>query len=199
MTTKKKAVSTDQITGWVHRNFDGDYKISFNADGEIVIEGSIMLNNHELKGLPYKFASVSGNFSIGGYRPQDKIISQPTYAIETLKGCPDTVGGIFNCAFCHKLKSLEYGPRKAGRYFCNNCDLTSLQHIAMEITEGEVKAYGNNDLIDIAVLEAVKGLAAADLDFCSDFMYGSDSYKRLCNENKIYGYRYSDGPSVASF
>lgn len=69
----------------------------------------------------------------------------------------------------------------------------------MEITEGEVKAYGNNDLIDIAVLEAVKGLATADLDFCSDFMYGSDSYKRLCNENKIYGYRYSDGPSVASF
>lgn len=185
MSAKKKAVSHETIVEWVHENFDGEYTVNFNADDEIVIDGSCLLNNHDLKELPYKFASVSGDFSIGGRRYHENVSVKPCFAINTLKNCPDTVGGIFNCSFCDALTSLEFGPKSCARYFCNNCNLGSLNHIASVITDGEIKAFGNNKLIDIDAVQRIKDLKVVDVDYCSDFLYASPAFQRLLAENKI--------------
>jgi len=74
----------------------------------------------DLEGI--EFGKVDGDFIISGN------------LIKSLQGCPETVGGNFNCSSNKNLKSLEFGPKYVGAdYLCYECSLESLEGSPEEI------------------------------------------------------------------
>ena len=91
-----------------------DYKIN-KEDGSIFIEGDVKLWGLKLTKIPFNFSEVTGDFECEYNR------------LESLVGCPRTVGGDF---LCHenKLTTLEGAPRTVGgKFVCTNMYLTSLK------------------------------------------------------------------------
>lgn len=87
---------------------------TINDDGSIDVDGSVYLNEMDLKKLPLKFNRVSGSF----HCDNNKLI--------TLEGAPKWVGRTFYC-FDNQLTSLEGAPEEVGGYFnCQHNQLTSL-------------------------------------------------------------------------
>lgn len=179
-------VTANEIIYWVKENFSGDYIIELTDKLEIIIKGSCMLHNSELKKLKYKFLKVDGDFNIGGHS-MDQTSLPLNYKLETLENCPDEVTGHFACPLCENLKSLVGGPKIVGKnYKVSHCDLRTLDGIANKVG-GYIKAYCNENLNDITALKSSE-FKKADLEYCSERLYNSDDYLDLCVKGKIvYG------------
>jgi hypothetical protein len=97
---------------------------SINSDGLVDVDGCVDLSFKKLTELPLKFGKVTGDFDCGGFFENNKLT--------TLKGCPNTVGGWFDCRD-NKLTSLEFCPRSVGtNFYCrwNNIrEFTGLKYI----------------------------------------------------------------------
>jgi hypothetical protein len=79
---------------------------TINPDGTVDVDGNVNLRSMELKKIPLKFGSVSGNFDCSHNE------------LNGLEGAPNRVGGNFYCAF-NKLISLEGGPKEVvGEFWC---------------------------------------------------------------------------------
>ena len=90
-------------------------KYKINSNGSIDVDGSVTLNNIGVKQLPLKFNTVSGDFIC------------TSESLTTLEGCPQTVGGVFNCSRNFELSSLVGGPTSVGSmYFCFSSSLLNL-------------------------------------------------------------------------
>lgn len=112
----EKWLITQQITGYTIQpdltiNVDGNADIGLNGTLD---EGYLM--------LPYKFGKVTGMFNVAGG------------ALESLKNCPDWVGGDFG-AHHNDLKSFVDSPRivLGNGLFGFNVDVTSLEGLPGEI------------------------------------------------------------------
>ena len=112
----KKQANNANIEAWCDKMGIQNYTI--NSKGEIDVNGSVWLNNVDIKELPYKFGYVDKSFSL---RECKNLIS--------LKNCPDIVGVQFSCSKCIKLESLEGCPKEVGwNFYCNKCiSLNSLK------------------------------------------------------------------------
>jgi hypothetical protein len=87
---------------------------TINEDGTVDVNGDVDLSDKGLIEIPIKFGEVKGNFDVS----HNKLLS--------LKNCPSEVGGEFKCSYNRQLSSLKWGPKRAKDYFCNRCDLNSL-------------------------------------------------------------------------
>lgn len=72
--------------------------------------------------IPIRFGTVRGSFHL-----------KDNKQVNSLRGCPETVGGDFFCSF-NGLTSLEYSPTEVrGRYNCNLNPLKSLEGCTQNI------------------------------------------------------------------
>ena len=105
----KKHTNNAEIVAWCEEMSIKNYTI--NSQGEIDVNGSVNLNNTDIKELPYKFGTVTGLFNVGD---NQNLIS--------LKNCPDKVNKYFRCSYCPKLESLEGCPKVVGEvFYCSDC------------------------------------------------------------------------------
>lgn len=106
------------IKKWLDEYNIKNYTI--NDDLTIDVKGEVNLRGFIDKKLPdyIQFRNISVCF---------KIMDCPN--LESLEGCPQKVGGNFDCRYCEKLKSLRGCPEEVGASFaCNGCSkLTSLE------------------------------------------------------------------------
>ena len=125
---KKQSLKAD-IKTWCEEM--GIQKYTINSKGEIDVNWNVDLRYSDFEELPYKFAKVTGYFSV-----------MMCLNLKTLKNCPDEVGGYFSCYYCSKLFSLEGCPKKVGKFFnCGNC--------GREFTEKEVKSLCKVNVIHL--------------------------------------------------
>lgn len=103
----------DPVTEEKHES--SDYTIT--ADGTVQMHAGLARFRSTSNGiLPVQFSYADGDFLV------------PEMGLTTLKGCPPTVNGDFDCSY-NKLKSLIHGPRDVGyNYDCSHNQLTSLEH-----------------------------------------------------------------------
>ena len=102
------------------------------------------------------------NYSTGNLYLTDKKLT-------SLKGCPKTILGDFDCDQNH-LESLLYGPTEVkGHYFCSNNKLITLKGAPIEIGMGQRGGFfcDHNEL--------------TSLEYCPERMNGSI----YCNDNNI--------------
>ena len=111
----KKGISVQgQIQIFLDENKIKKYTI--NKDNSITVKGDVWILK-KYKKLPVKFKMVSGLFYIGGC------------GLETLDGCPETVGEIFNCSD-NKLTNLKYMPKRIeGKIILSGNPLESIADI----------------------------------------------------------------------
>jgi len=102
-----------------------------NGDGTIDVDGSVFIGGPRIiNRLPLKFGKVTGYFFIHKNK------------LTTLEGCPQEVGGEFNCSN-QELTSLEGSPIKVGGNFnCSNNKLVSLEGGPKEVG-GHFWCYDN--------------------------------------------------------
>jgi hypothetical protein len=124
-----------------------------NGDGTIDVDGGVFIGGPRIiNRLPLKFGKVTGWFFIEKNK------------LTTLEGCPQEVGGEFNCSD-NQLITLEGAPIKVGGDFdCSNNKLVSLEGGPKEVG-GHFWCYDNK-------LTSLKG---------------SPSYVNSfgCNDNKL--------------
>lgn len=100
-----------QIEKWLKEHNITNYTI--NDDLTIDVDGYVDLIEYEEKHLPdyIQFRKVTKYFYIDN-----------SPKLETLKGCPQEVGGSFYCYDCPNLESLKGGPKEVGIDFsCSGC------------------------------------------------------------------------------
>ena len=123
----KKHTNNVEIESWCDEVGIKNYTI--NSQGEIDVDGDVILRRSDLKELPYKFGRVSGDFNISYNRN-----------IKSFKNCPHFVGDSFLCSYCPQLESLEGCPKVIRQFFiCEECnkvkfsreDISSLCKIKM--------------------------------------------------------------------
>ena len=114
---KQQSLKVD-MEAWCEEMRIKNYTI--NSQGEIDVDGNVMLYKKDLKELPYKFGTINGFFDISG---------NPN--LTSLKNCPNKLGNYFSCSGCHKLDSLEGCPIYVEwNFYCYDCK--------KEFTEEEV-------------------------------------------------------------
>ena len=107
----KKQTNKAEIEAWCDEMVTIE-NYNVNSQGEIDVDGDVILVGTTFKELPYKFGKVNGCFDIGYNK---NLIS--------LKNCPnEIVKGYFNCEGCTNLDSLKGCPEKVGSdFFCGKC------------------------------------------------------------------------------
>lgn len=107
-------------------------EMQLHDDGLVYVQGSVEMDDVEIKELPVKFGTVTGDFSL--YRSY----------LETLEGCPRRVGGDFNCSECKNLKTLKGCPAEVGMDFSahSNINLETLEHATRNV---KGKMYCDNN------------------------------------------------------
>jgi hypothetical protein len=105
------------------RNFYCSGSISITETGLVSVDGNVKsiypymqtLDREVVSEIPVKFQHVSGDFVV------------PTCRLTSLKGSPESVGGVFNCK-SNKITSLAPGPKTVGlSYICGYNPLVSLE------------------------------------------------------------------------
>ena len=107
----KKQVNKVEIEAWCDEIGIENYII--NSQGEIDVDGDVILDYRDFEELPYKFGTINGYFSLGGCK---NLIS--------LKNCPNYIMGnnMFDIDLCSQLDSLEGCPKEVGgSFFCRDC------------------------------------------------------------------------------
>ena len=119
----KKQVNKVEIEAWCEDIGIENYII--NSQGEIDVDGDVILDYRDFEELPYKFGTINGYFSLENCK---NLIS--------LKNCPDKVGTWFSCSICPKLDSLKGCPKEvSNNFYCFECK--------KKFTEKEVQKYCN--------------------------------------------------------
>ena len=106
----KQIVNIEAIESWCREMDIENYTI--NSQGEIDVDGDVSFEGlTHITGLPYKFGTVKGFFSVYGCKK-----------LKSLKNCPNKVGHNFNCTYCKGIESLEGCPKEVGgSFFCAQC------------------------------------------------------------------------------
>lgn len=131
------------IADWLNSN--GVEKYTIEEDLTVNVKGGLKINTQELDYLPVRFAKVDGNVSFH-YMYYS---TQTRGKLKSLEGCPQIVGGHFNCSY-NQLKSLVGGPKEVAlNYVCSDNCLISLQGSPEEV-------IGNFNCED-NILETLKG------------------------------------------
>ena len=142
-------------------------KYTINEDLTIDVNGDIKIIQ-KISKFKIKFNKIKGNFTFNN----NNLIS--------LKGCPEEVGGDFNCGNNSKLTSLEYSPKKVGGgFYCYRCKLTSLKYSPQYV--------GSDFLCDSNKL--------VSLDGCPEKING----KFTCIDNKLTSLKGSPTEIMDSF
>ena len=116
----KKQANNTNIEAWCDEI--GIKKYTINSQGEIDVDGDVILGRGDFKELPYKFGTVLGWFSLEGCEN-----------LTSLKNCPNYIEGSFDVDGCAKLDSLEGCPKEIDSvFYCRNCK--------QKFTEEEVKS-----------------------------------------------------------
>jgi len=107
------------ITQWLKEQGIKNYRIL--VDFSVDVDGDVDILQHMFqptKTLPVKFRHVTGSFSCRG---------KSSGYLSSLVGCPQKVGGDFNCTD-NKLTSLYGAPKEVGgHFFCGHNHLSSLE------------------------------------------------------------------------
>jgi hypothetical protein len=116
-------VDKDRILQTLYKEFSGfrtpnaDYSI--DSQGVVSYDGNLEYWGSEPQ-LPIKFKHVKGDFRIAT-------------KLSSLEGCPEIVGGEFDCSWSG-VTSLAGGPRQVGKdYICYKNPITSLEHVSVQI------------------------------------------------------------------
>lgn len=88
----------------------------------------------------FTWTTVAGNFIIE---------SNPN--ILTLKGCPESVDGVFTCEYLPNVTSLEHSPKTVGRFMCWGMNSVKTLQFCPIIQDAVTIGYNKN-------LETLKGL-----------------------------------------
>ena len=111
------------VKKFLSENYTGSYLIPYspNKDGlyEISVLKRIAVKNKTIESLTnglFIFTTCDDEFDCSN-----------CYNLKSLEGAPKTVKGVFICSFCSSLTSLKGGPEQASMYYCNDCDLESLE------------------------------------------------------------------------
>ena len=127
--------------------------------GKFDVYGNVNLKGKKLAEIPFQLGKVTGYFDCSENR------------LTLLEGCPEYVGGDFDC--CNNLLlSSEASPQHVEGYFdCSENRLTSLK--------GAPEYVGNYfDCMDNPKLKSLKGIGKVADQIYSDFFEGPlDSYK----------------------
>lgn len=110
--------------------------------GDVNVNSIVLPDTIEdLNGLPKVF---SGSIHWNGMSAPGKIV------IKSLQGCPEEIGGSFDCHKCENLTSLEGAPKKVGVHFmCYYCkNLKSLKGAPEEVG-GKFDCHGCEHLTSL--------------------------------------------------
>lgn len=112
---RAQTMTIDEIEAILNQLGVENYSIS--DDGTVDVFGTVDISFKELTRIPVQFGNIKGDFNCSNN------------LLETLDGCPHTVGVSF---FCHanKLTSLNSSPNSVGKAFiCKSNRLKSLEGI----------------------------------------------------------------------
>ena len=141
------------------------YRIkNYTINGDTVdVNGDVHLSYENLKKLPLKFGTVTGNF----YCHNNELMS--------LDGAPKKVGENFHCSY-NNLTSLEGAPKEVcGSFWCYENNLTSLKGAPKKV-DGTFYCHTNNiaSRAQCALIDAKKFRT----DF-GDFKVPQDKHKKI--------------------
>lgn len=91
------------IRNWLNIHGVENFKID-PTTGVVDVDADVVMDIDHITKLPVKFGIVTGSFDIGGSN------------INTLEGCPHTVGKSFNCSHTD-ITSFDHAPQQVGRSF----------------------------------------------------------------------------------
>lgn len=128
-----------EISNWLNKYYIRNYVI--NDDCTVDVNGRVWLKLTQLTNIPVKFGKVTGDFSVRNN------------SLTSLLGCPDWVGGNFECARQEasmrdgsiiSMENLEHSPKEVkGNYECGGMDLYSLRGMTPNIG-GNVQIIKSN-------------------------------------------------------
>lgn len=119
------------------KNFSFEGK-KVNVAGDVDLKGKL----GHIAELPVEFGKVTGNFDISGN------------TLESLKNCPESVGGSFVAAGNRLTKDLEGGPKEVGGFYdVSDTQLRDLEGIPNDL-------YDGIDIRGINTLETLKPLTS---------------------------------------
>lgn len=144
-TTQKILAILDarRFTHGVHWEIGKDGKI--NCDGSVVLTSWVEQFGDTVHELPVQFGEVKGDFVIN--LPKKRAADVKSFlsnlgkpavkkGLKTLKGCPTSVGGDFDCSG-NGLTNLEFSPQSVdGDFTCEQSSITSLKGITQNIGGG---------------------------------------------------------------
>ena len=170
-------------------------RYTINPDLTVDIEGNVDISNRNLVCIPVDFRNVSGHFmcsnnklrslegapiSVNGFDCSHNDLSSLDYApkkvrgpflctgnkaITNLNGCPDSVGGPFQCNDC-SIKSLEGSPKNIGSFFdCSDNNITSFIGAPEKVVEEFVCEYNTPPLTDEQKNWIMENVKASGYDF----------------------------------
>ena len=143
---------------------------SINSEGLVDVDGDVYFFRG-LKKLPFRFGTVTGSFRVTNNHELESLEGCPhtvggnfdcsTNKIKSLKGSPKTVGGDFDCKY-NKLKSLENGPETVGGDF--ECDYNQLTNLV-----GAPKTVGGNFWCNNNQIKSFEGVPKFTGNFHCDY------------------------------
>lgn len=170
-------------------------RCTINPDLTVDIEGNIDISNRNLVCIPVDFRKVTGHFmcsnnklrslegapiSVNGFDCSHNNLSSLAYApkevrgpflcsgnkaITSLEGCPDSVGGPFQCNDC-SIKSLKGSPKNIGSFFdCSENNINSFIGAPEKVVEEFVCEYNTPPLTDEQKNWIMKNVKAAGYEF----------------------------------
>jgi hypothetical protein len=124
------------------RELEKNSKVTILDNGTVSVEGNVIFKPHLWHKIPVKFIEVTGDFVIA--RNHLGLGTSMESKLESLDGCPETVGGTFDISN-NQVLTLEYGPKKVGALKANNCKLQNLSGMPI-VTSGNIMLDKNKEL-----------------------------------------------------
>jgi hypothetical protein len=164
-----------EIRNFIKDNYFGRFKISAkpNRHGlyEVSSRTNIRITNADLQQLTngmFVWTEIDGSF-----------VCRCTH-LTTLEGGPTYVGLDFDISWCTYLKSLKYGPRVVGNFYCQHC--TSLE--SLKYAPKTVK--GRTTITNCDKIDSLEGMPARIMGYLyHDFSWTSiDEIKKVSKVDK---------------
>lgn len=122
------------LNEWIEKSciLKGEYLVDKN--NRISVKGSIMIDDPNIKELPYKFDKVTGTFACAAHNLEylngfpfyvgGNLIIDGCYSIRSLEGAPYEVKGNVRILNCKALRTLRGCPEKIeGNFEISNCSM----------------------------------------------------------------------------
>lgn len=115
-----ESIFIERVSDWLKERGIKNYGI---RDGVIDVVGSVYLWN--LRYIPdyIKFGKVDGDFYFTCSTCMD------------LEGCPQEVTGLFSITGSKYIESLQYAPKKAGKFYASFCKKKFTKEEILEVCE----------------------------------------------------------------